>query len=87
MRLVTLPEYDVLDYIPPGNVYGILAAPPRAEFSRAKNSRPRNFAGALETVNACLQIIQRCRIQNTLKFWAMENPVGYLRQFLGRPHY
>jgi hypothetical protein len=87
VRLVTLPEYDVLDYIPPVNVYGILAAPPCTEFSRAKNSRPRNFTGALKTVNACLRIIQQCRLQNTLKFWALENPVGYLRQFLGRPHY
>jgi hypothetical protein len=82
--LSALPEYDVLNYAPPGNVYGILAAPPRAEFSRAKNAQPRNFTGALKTVNACLQIIQRCRLPNPLKFWALENPVGYLRQFLGR---
>jgi hypothetical protein len=86
-RLVTLPEYDVLNYTPPGNVYGILAAPPCTEFSLAKNAQPRNFSGALKTVNACLQIIQRCRLQNALKFWALENPVGYLRQFLGIPHY
>jgi hypothetical protein len=85
--LITLPEYDVLNYAPPGNVYGILAAPPCTEFSLAKNALPRNFTDALKTVNACLQIIQRCRLQNNLRFWALENPVGYLRQFLGRPHY
>lgn len=28
VRVITLPEYDVLTYVPPGNVYGILAAPP-----------------------------------------------------------
>ncbi len=28
VRLITLPEYDVRTYIPPDNVYGILAAPP-----------------------------------------------------------
>lgn len=27
VRLITLPEYDVLTYEPPENVYGILAAP------------------------------------------------------------
>lgn len=30
---VTLPEYNVLNYKPPANVYGILAAPPCTEFS------------------------------------------------------
>lgn len=28
VRVITLPEYDVLTYVPPDNVYGILAAPP-----------------------------------------------------------
>lgn len=28
VRNITLPEYDVLTYIPPKEVYGILAAPP-----------------------------------------------------------
>lgn len=33
VRNITLPEYNVLDYEPPENVYGILAAPPCTEFS------------------------------------------------------
>jgi hypothetical protein len=87
VRLITLPGYDVLEYSPPQGVYGILAAPPCTEFSLAKNGckRARNFADALKVVDACLKIIWQCRIQGTLKFWAVENPVGYLRQFLGRP--
>lgn len=28
VRLITLPDYDVLTYEPPENVWGILAAPP-----------------------------------------------------------
>lgn len=32
VRLITLPEYDVLTYDPPGNVYGILAAPHAPSF-------------------------------------------------------
>jgi hypothetical protein len=87
VRLVTLPEYDVLKYTPPKDVYGILAAPPCTEFSLAKNARPRNFKDALKVVDACLGIIWQCRLQNTLVFWALENPCGFLRQFLGRPHY
>ena len=78
VRLITLPEYDVRTYQPPENVYGILAAPPCTEFSIAKGSRPRDFAGGMEIVEACLRIIWRCRMTGSLKFWAMENPVGFL---------
>ena len=89
VRVITLPEYDVRTYMPPENVYGILAAPPCTEFSLAKNGshRHRNFAEGMETATACLDIICTCRMSGNLKFWALENPVDYLRQFLGRPHY
>ena len=83
VRLITLPEYDVRDYVPPENVYGILAAPPCTEFSvlncKAEN-RERDFEKGLEIVNACLKIIKECNP----KFWALENPVGYLRKYLGK---
>jgi hypothetical protein len=85
VRLITLPEYDVLTYEPPNNVYGILAAPPCTEFSLAKGGQPRDFQGGMSTVSACLQIIWKCRISGNLKFWALENPRGFLRQFLGKP--
>lgn len=87
VRVITLPGYDVCTYVPPENVYGILAAPPCTEFSIAKGNRYRDFASGLEIVNACLQIIWKCRLSGSLKFWALENPVGYLRQFLGVPAY
>jgi len=89
VRLITLPEFDVRIYKPPKNVYGILAAPPCTEFSLAKNGckRHRNFEDALKVVEACFKIIWQCRLQRTLKFWALENPVGYLRQFIGIPKY
>lgn len=85
VRLVTLPEYDVRNYEPPANVYGILASPPCAEFSIAKGNRPRDFTTALEIVRRCLDIIWQCRLASTLTFWCLENPVGFLRQFLGVP--
>jgi len=85
VRIITLPEYDVRCYRPPEKVYGVLAAPPCTEFSLAKGNRPRNFYEGMEVVEACLRIIWRCRFSNKVAFWALENPVGFLRQFLGKP--
>ena len=84
---VTLPEYDVRTYIPPDNIYGILAAPPCTMFSfaRTRAKTPRDFRQGMVLVMACLDIIWGCRIKNKLAFWALENPTGYLRQFLGKP--
>lgn len=87
VRLITLPDSDVLTYQPPSGVYGILAAPPCTEFSVAKGSRPRDWDAGVEVMAACLRIIWECRKRNKLTFWALENPVGFMRQFLGRPHY
>lgn len=84
VRLVTLPEYDVRTYKPPDNIYGILAAPPCTEFSVLNciaEPRERDEQAGMEIVNACLKIIKEC---NPV-FWAMENPRGYLRKYLGQP--
>ena len=87
VRLITLPEHDVRAYEPPAEVYGILAAPPCTEFSIAKNGRPRSLADGMQVVEACMRIIWDCRLKGSLKFWALENPKGYLRQFLGVPKF
>ncbi len=70
-------------------VYGILAAPPCTEFSIAKSGsrRSRDLKAGLQTVEACMRIIWECRLRTRLNFWALENPVGFLRQFLGKPSY
>jgi site-specific DNA-cytosine methylase len=69
------------------NVYGILAAPPCTMFSFARTNakKPRDFRQGMELVIACLKIIWECRYKNKLAFWVLENPMGYLRQFLGKP--
>jgi hypothetical protein len=87
VRLITLPDNDVRTYKPPDNVYGILAAPPCTMFSlaRTRAKTPRDFKQGMEIVVACLNIIWKCRYKNKLEFWALENPMGYLRQFLGKP--
>lgn len=82
VRLVTLPAYDVLTYEPPSGVWGILAAPPCTEFSVLNcvaAPRHRNPQEGLKVVNACLSIIKKC----DPVWWALENPVGYLREYLG----
>lgn len=84
VRVITLPEYDVLTYNPPDNVYGILAAPPCTEFSVLNckaEARERKPEDGLKTVIACLRIIRK----SNPKWWAMENPVGYLREYMGKP--
>jgi hypothetical protein len=73
--------------IPLSMIYGILAAPPCTEFSLAKSDLPRDLEGAMQVVRACMEIIWHCRIHGNLKFWALENPVGFLRQFLGKPYF
>ena len=87
VRLITLPEQDVFAYNPPEHVYGILAAPTCTMFSLARTTAktPRDFAEGMKLVKACLDIIWRCRSREPLAFWALENPMGYLRQFLGKP--
>ncbi len=85
VRVITLPKYDVRCYRPPDNTYGVLAAPPCTEFSLAKGAGDRDFYKGMETVEACLGIIWKIRYRRKLAFWAIENPVGFLRQFLGMP--
>lgn len=86
VRVITLPAQDVRLYIPPENVYGILAAPPCTEFSVSgaqywllKDIDNRTI-DSMGIVIACLRIIAQCRPH----FWALENPVGRLRRWLGK---
>jgi len=86
VRLINLPEQDVRLYQPPANVYGILAAPPCTVFAisgvRWKRTDQEMIDG-LSIVDACLRIIWRCKPM----FWALENPVGTLRRWIGRWYY
>ena len=95
MRVITLPEYDVFDYEPPENVYGILAAPTCTHFSFARTTAktPRDLENSMRLIRRCLQIIWQCQytlskptaLKTTLQFWALENPRGFLQFFLGKP--
>ncbi|MCP4216281.1 MAG: hypothetical protein GY765_16655 [bacterium] len=75
VRLMKLPDRPI---------YGILAAPPCTCFAIAGNGIRRTnqaMIDALSIVDACLRLVFACRP----KFWALENPVGKLRHYLGEP--
>ena len=81
-----MPDYDVRTYIPPENVYGILAAPPCTDLSGSgarwwKEKGEEKLLEALAIVDACLRII----LISSPVFWALENPVGRLVNYLGKP--
>ena len=77
------------------DIYGILAAPVCTDFSFAKTNAkyPRDMRRAMKLIIACLNIIWECQYnlptplakRTNLKFWALENPYGLLRRYLGHP--
>jgi hypothetical protein len=77
---VTLPRLDVRTFVHKGPAWGVLAAPPCQEFSPAKRGA-RDFVEGMACVNACLRIV----LQTRPRWWALENPVGKLATWLGRP--
>lgn len=86
---------DVRRFVPPADVYGIIANPPCTQFSfaRVHAKTPRDLRAGMELVQACLRIIWECQYRITndaqkvspLKFWVLENPNGMLKWFLGKP--
>lgn len=83
VRVITSP-IDVRLYGYPGEVYGILASPPctymASSGARWKRSDDE-YREALAVVDACLRFVAVC----SPTFWALENPVGRLVRWLGKP--
>jgi len=68
------------------NVYGILAAPPCTHLASSgaawwRKKGENALLEGLSVVDACMRIILIYRP----KFWALENPVGRLKYYLGEP--
>src|SRR5205823_3295415 len=61
----------------------ILAAPPCTVFanSGARSGRMRRLLEGLSIVDACLRFVVACKPV----WWALENPVGKLKHYLGEP--
>ena len=86
---------EILDPVQEGRIYGILAAPPCTMFSLARTNAKtdRDFERAMEVVEGCLRCIWEAQYKQVsrtakhtrLKFWALENPNGMLKYFLGKP--
>lgn len=85
VKVIDLPTDVRLLEAPLVPVYGILAAPPCTMFCRMRMCRGKpteeEFREALSIVDACLRLVAICRP----KWWALENPQGYLRRWLGEP--
>ena len=68
------------------DVYGILAAPPCTEFAGSgarwwKDKDPQLLLDGMALIDACFRIIYA----NNPKFWVLENPVGRLIHWIGKP--
>lgn len=101
VRVITTPEYDVRLWFEDSRIlagmheaHGILAAPPCTQFSFARTNAkfPPDLHLGMSIVRACLEIIWHSQYgvktgqkKTKLKFWALENPSGLLKYFLGKP--
>jgi len=75
IRLMHKPNYGV---------HGILAAPPCTVFANSGARWPRTdqeMIEGLSIVDACLRMVAILKP----KWWALENPVGKLTRYLGKP--
>jgi len=72
-----------------GAIHGILAAPPCTEFcgsgarwwEEKEITNPKYLEEALGIVFACMEVIKKTEPS----WWCLENPVGRLTTFLGKP--
>lgn len=86
VHLITMPSHDVRLYEPPDSVHGILAAPPCTHLAGSgarwwKQKGNTALFESLAIVDACLRIV----MVTQPVFWCLENPVGRLVHYLGKP--
>src|SRR3990167_1930677 len=79
-------KQDVRRFIPPPAVYGIIANPPCTHLSGSgarwwATKGESALLEAMSIVDACIRVVYVCKP----KFWVLENPVGRLNRFLGKP--
>lgn len=78
-------DIGVENFVPPDDVYGIIANPVCTEFSIATGfHKTGDYEKGMVLVDACLEIINKCDPM----FWVIENPAtGKLKNFLGKPDF
>ena len=76
-------DIGVENYIPPNNVYGVIANPVCTELSIARGfDKENDIDKGMILVNHCLRIIDQCKPT----FWMLENPAtGKLKSVIGKP--
>lgn len=70
---------DVRSFFPDKEYDFVWASPPCTEFSLVRGIKCRDRHPDMSIVDACL------RICKTAPYWALENPRGCLRYFIGKP--
>lgn len=88
VRVITLPELDTMTYIPPHNVYGILAACPCEIIGNASAHLWAKRESDLIILH-CAFVTRTLLIVNRTRpiFWVIENPPGKMKLLLGKPQY
>lgn len=88
VRIIDLSSgQDIRRFCPPKEkVHGILAAPPCDDLARSgarwwKDKGEGALDLALSYCDACLRFVALCEPE----WWALENPVGRLKHFYGKP--
>lgn len=81
-------EQDVRKLKPINNIYGIIANPPCTDLAVSgarwwKNKGENKLLEALAIVDACCRQI----LFSDPKFWIIENPVGRLSNYIGKPRF
>jgi hypothetical protein len=84
VRIITLP--NDIRLIQPFSCYGVLASPPCTDLAGSgarwwQRKGPAALFDALAKVDACLRFVLLARPV----FWVLENPVGRLIHYLGKP--
>lgn len=79
-------DIGVENYEPPDNVYGIIANPPCTHFS-GSGARWWKMKGDKAIIEGIIPVIHCLRIisLSSPKFWILENPVGRLKNYIGKP--
>ncbi len=86
LDIKTTGDIRLLNPLDFGPVHGILAAPPCTHFAVSgarwwKRKGPDALLDGLSVVDACLRFVTLLRPQ----WWALENPVGRLKDYIGPP--
>lgn len=93
VKIITLPKWDIRDdealaYCISLRPYRILAACDCSKLSNAGRCRDkdRTFRDAIDAVELVTKALYIIAMTNP-KWWAIENPVGLMKQLLGKPQY